>query len=194
MTQRKKTGERRKEIVAAAVKIIDVQGIHALTLQSIATELGTSDVAILRHFRSKEEIVEALAQKVFFTTVVDELGDPSSSLNSKLELLIRRQFSEFEAWPESTSVLFHDEIFREYPAIQEWFIVRRNERHRKLAELVRAEQKAGKANPELDADIFATILMGAMRMVIMEWRDSGRKGSLVDKEAPLTSALALITR
>ncbi|OPY34490.1 MAG: division inhibitor protein [Methanomassiliicoccales archaeon PtaU1.Bin124] len=190
MAQRKKSGERQKEIILAAVKIIDKDGIHALTLQSIANELGISDVALLRHFRSKEEIVEALAQKVFFTTVITEDPSTNHDLEASIESLFRRQFSEFEAWPEATSIFFHEEIFREYPSVREWFLVRRTERHRRLVRMVKAGQTAGKVRNDLDADIFATVLMGSMRMAVMEWRESGRNGSLVEKAAPMADMMA----
>ena len=190
MAPRKKTLERRKEIVQAAVHIIDTEGIHALTLQSIAGQLGVSDVALLRHFRSKEEIVETLAQKVFFSTVVPEMFDPNAPLVDNLESLLDHQFAEFEAWPESTSVLFGEEILREYPAVREWFLVRRKERHNKLVHMVNTGKAAGVIWQDLDADAFATAFMGAMRMAVMDWRDGGRTSSLRSQALPLAVLLA----
>lgn len=177
------------EIVLQAVRIIDSQGIHALTLQSIANGLGLSDVALLRHFRSKEEIVEALAQKVFFETVVSERFDLNLPLKTNLGSLMDAQFASFEAWPESTSIIFEEEIFREYPAIKDWFSERRMERHRRLAAMLREAQSKGLASSELSADAFATVFMGAMRMTVMDWREGGRKGSLREKANPLVSLL-----
>lgn len=190
MAPRKKTLERRKEIVQAAVQIIDAEGIRALTLQRIATMLGISDVALLRHFRSKEEIVETLAQKVFFSTVVPEEFDPDEPLHKNLESLLQKQFAEFEAWPEATAVLFGEEILREYPAVREWFLVRRKERHHKLVTMVNTGKAAGVIWQELDADAFAIAFMGAMRMTVMEWRDGGRRSSLCSQAAPLAVLLA----
>lgn len=188
MAPRKKTLERRQEIVQAAVQIIDAEGIQALTLQRIAMKLGISDVALLRHFRSKEEIVETLAQKVFFTTVVPEAFDPKAPLITNLEALLTHQFAEFEAWPESTSVLFGEEIFREYPAVRDWFLVRRKERHNKLVIMINSGKSAGVVWADLDADAFATSFMGAMRMAVMDWRDGGRSSPL----RPQAHALAVI--
>lgn len=190
MSQRKKSEERRKEIVLAAVQIIDTDGIHALTLQRIADRLEVSDVALLRHFRSKEEIVETLAQTVFFTTVVTEQFDASMSLRDNLEDLLRKQFAAFEAWPESTAILFQEEIFREYPAIREWFVTRRTERHRKLARMIRLAQDSGLIKKDIDAEVFASVFMGAMRMGVMEWREGGRSASLVAKAEPIMAFLA----
>jgi len=190
MAPRKKTLERRKEIVLEAVKIIDSEGIKALTLQRIASGLGISDVALLRHFNSKEEIVETLAQKVFFSTVVPEEFDPEASLVSNLDALLERQFTEFEAWPEATSVLFGEEILREYPAVRDWFLVRRRERHNKLVNMINSGKAAGLIWSDLDVDAFATSFMGALRMVVMDWRDEGRATSLRSKAHPLAVIMA----
>lgn len=176
----------------AAVEIIDTEGIHALTLQRIADMLKISDVALLRHFRSKEEIVETLAQRVFFSTVVEEEFDTSSSLRDNLEGLMKRQFSAFEAWPGSTAILFQEEIFREYPAIREWFIARRTERHRKLMQMIRVAQRSKMANEDIDAEVFASVFMGSMRMSVMEWREGGRSSSLVAKAEPIMALLAMV--
>lgn len=52
------------EIADAALKIIEERGIAALTTASLAEELGVSSGAPFRHFASREEILEAAAQRV----------------------------------------------------------------------------------------------------------------------------------
>jgi len=52
------------EIADAALKIIGERGIASLTTASLAEELGVSSGAPFRHFSSREEILEAAAQRV----------------------------------------------------------------------------------------------------------------------------------
>ena len=52
------------EIADAALKIIGARGISALTTASLAQELGVSSGAPFRHFDSRDEILEAAAQRV----------------------------------------------------------------------------------------------------------------------------------
>ncbi len=50
-------GNLKEELLKEAVKIIQAKGVDAVTLQVLATELGTSRSAIYRHFRSKNELM-----------------------------------------------------------------------------------------------------------------------------------------
>jgi AcrR family transcriptional regulator len=50
----------RERILAAARKAFDRRGIDRLSLRAIAAEVGITPMAIYRHFRSKEALVEAL--------------------------------------------------------------------------------------------------------------------------------------
>ncbi len=52
------------EIADAALKIIGDRGIAALTTASLTQELGVSSGAPFRHFASRDEILEAAAQRV----------------------------------------------------------------------------------------------------------------------------------
>lgn len=191
---RKGSRERQKQIVDASLGIVDKEGIHGLTLRKIGSAIGISDAALLRHFRSKEEIVEAMAQKVFFESVVNEEGPASDDVREVLSSLLERQFEVFDSLPRSTAVLFQEDIFREYPEIREWFIKRRHERQEKISALVRKGQKLGQIERSVDPEAFALIFTGAMRMTVMEWRDSGYAWKLRDRAEPLLAILLNVSR
>jgi AcrR family transcriptional regulator len=55
---------KRAEIADAALRIIETRGITALTTSALAAELGVSSGAPFRHFASREEILEAVVQRV----------------------------------------------------------------------------------------------------------------------------------
>ncbi|MCE5295561.1 MAG: TetR/AcrR family transcriptional regulator [Euryarchaeota archaeon] len=193
-TERKGSLERQNQIIEAALDIIDKEGIHSLTLKSIGSAIGISDAALLRHFRSKEEIVEATAQRVFFECVVPEETTRSDDVGTILSQLIRNQFEKFDSFPQSTAVLFQEDIFREYPEIRAWFIERRNDRKERISGLIRKRTDLGQIDRSVDPDVFATIFMGAMRMEVMEWRDSGYSWSLRSRADPLLEQLLGILR
>ena len=72
MIQRHKTTAVRKDqIVNAAKKLIIKRGSENLTIRAIAHEVGLSDGALYRHFKSKRDILYLLAD----TIEVDLLGD-----------------------------------------------------------------------------------------------------------------------
>ena len=72
MIQRHKTTAVRKDqIVSAAKKLIIKHGSENLTIRAIAHEVGLSEGALYRHFKSKRDILSLLAD----TIETDLLGD-----------------------------------------------------------------------------------------------------------------------
>ncbi len=53
-----------ERIVAAAGELIDAEGLAALSTRRLAAELGVSGPSLYNHFRTKDEIVEAVADAV----------------------------------------------------------------------------------------------------------------------------------
>ena len=61
---RKSTMVRKKQIMDAARKLIMRSGSEHVTIKNMAKEVGISDSAIYRHFKSKTEILSFLADSV----------------------------------------------------------------------------------------------------------------------------------
>lgn len=59
-------GDLREAVLARAAEIIGEQGIEALSLRAIARDLGVSHGAPNRHFRSKAELLAALATEAWY--------------------------------------------------------------------------------------------------------------------------------
>jgi TetR/AcrR family fatty acid metabolism transcriptional regulator len=55
--------ERRDEIIAASMRIIEKKGIHNLTTKNIAKEVGFTEPGIYRHFKSKQEILGEILRR-----------------------------------------------------------------------------------------------------------------------------------
>ena len=63
-TTRKPSGDRRLEIADAALRVIAAEGLGRFTALALAREVGLTDGGLFRHFRSKEEIVDAAIDRV----------------------------------------------------------------------------------------------------------------------------------
>ncbi|MER7904077.1 TetR/AcrR family transcriptional regulator C-terminal domain-containing protein [[Kitasatospora] papulosa] len=55
----------REHIVRTAIELVDAEGLAALSMRRIATEFGTSTMALYRHVPSKGELVRLMAEAVF---------------------------------------------------------------------------------------------------------------------------------
>lgn len=191
--ERKNTKIRRGEALSLAMKIIHEEGIHSLTLRRVAEGLGISEAALFRHFKDKEEMIDLLASTVFDHYVVRE-PNGHADVEAGLLRLMTDQFSSFQRTPEATSVLFQEEIFREYPAVKARFDKRRHQRADRIARVVRDAQAKHQVANAVDPDVFALIYMGAMRTAVLEWRSEGCTSDLVSKAGTLHSHLIRILR
>jgi AcrR family transcriptional regulator len=153
-------GNLRAELLDAAVKAVDENGVDGLSLRALAREAGVSHAAPARHFPDREALLDALAIYGFeqLTAELDAAADaPGASFEARLEL-VAQTYIEFSI--KHGSLL--DLMYRTKHQEGKDEIVAAGERsfERPIA-LIAASQEAGEivpGDPELIASIaFATI-------------------------------------
>jgi TetR/AcrR family transcriptional regulator, tetracycline repressor protein len=81
----------KRAVVDRALKLADADGLDALTIRKLAQDLGVTPMALYWHFRSKEDLLEGVAERVW--SEIDVHVDPSvpwwTQLQGGLESLIR---------------------------------------------------------------------------------------------------------
>ena len=58
-------GDLRRALLEAALRTIQKQGVHALTLRAVGDDLGVSRTALYRHFADKSALLAAVAREGF---------------------------------------------------------------------------------------------------------------------------------
>ncbi len=84
MDKRQSSETRRRQIVDAALAIIDEQGVHRLTSMEIAHRVGIADPTVFRHFANKEAIVTAAIdhfEELLFENFPPDDADPLERLH-----------------------------------------------------------------------------------------------------------------
>jgi AcrR family transcriptional regulator len=87
----------RERILGAAERIVGSEGLSKLTMRRIGTELGVDPTAIYRHYRNKQAMLDALAERAFATG--PEL-DPSQSWRDQMRGLVAHAFARYRAHPD----------------------------------------------------------------------------------------------
>jgi AcrR family transcriptional regulator len=87
----------RRVILEAAERIVGTEGLRALTMRRIGTELGVDPTAVYRHFRNKEELLTCLAERLFST---EPEVDLTLSWQDQLRVHIRHAFDRYRAHPD----------------------------------------------------------------------------------------------
>jgi TetR/AcrR family tetracycline transcriptional repressor len=94
-------------VVDRALQLADADGLEALTIRKLATDLGVTPMALYWHFRSKDELLEGLAERVWgeIDLSVDSAAPWPAQLRGLLESLLR----VLRAHPAASALLMHSE-------------------------------------------------------------------------------------
>jgi TetR/AcrR family transcriptional regulator, tetracycline repressor protein len=65
----------KRAVVERALKMADADGLDALTIRKLAQDLGVTPMALYWHFRSKDDLLEGMAEQVW--DEIDVSVDPS---------------------------------------------------------------------------------------------------------------------
>ncbi len=189
-TPRKSSRERRKEILCSTLEILHQEGIQSLTLWKIGEKVGISEAAIFRHFGGKEEIMDTLASVVFDRSTVDTSLVNEMSRKEAILHFLRERVRCFKENPLITSLLFREDVFEAYPEIKARFTAFRGEVLGFLVNQVQEGISRGELDQELDPKTVALIVMGSLRSMVMDWRESGFDWDLDDAEVRMERHLS----
>jgi AcrR family transcriptional regulator len=65
----------KETLISTALDLVDAEGLDALTTRRLAQHHGVTPMALYRHFRDKEEILDAVAERLLAQIVLPEPDD-----------------------------------------------------------------------------------------------------------------------
>jgi AcrR family transcriptional regulator len=75
--RRQKEQLTRERIVAEAMRLLDEEGMEALSMRNLGQRLGAGATSLYRHVASKDELIELVADEVYGEVEVPEVSDPA---------------------------------------------------------------------------------------------------------------------
>lgn len=190
--------DRQIEIMEAASNRISKFGIQNLTIKTLAEDIGLSEPALYRHFKSKNEILLSLLE-YFKSEMKNRIHNITFKSNEteadKLRAIFKSQLQTFTNKPAIVSVIFAESIFHfddnlsnKVSEIMEMMqeFVKRN---------IEEGQKNGTYNTLVGSSTLTTIITGGMRMTVLKWKLSNHKSNLVkDGKTVLDGILKMIEK
>ena len=162
-------GGLRQALLTRAAEVIGTEGIEALTLRGLARDLGVSHSAPNRHFRSKADLLAALAidgyaaLAEFCRLDMDEAGDdPHVRLNTMCRAFLRWALEH----PVQFRAMTHPDI-ELFAAPSDWDVV--DDMHRNALEAVKEAQRNGfhhQAPTNLVALLVEAVPFGAAMLLL----------------------------
>ncbi|MBB5221875.1 AcrR family transcriptional regulator [Amaricoccus macauensis] len=187
MALRRTAEERRSEIVSAALRLADALGPDRLTTEVIAAEVGVSQPAIFRHFRTKQAIWLAVADNVAdrMTAAWDDVLDRPSGPVERIGELVSAQLRLIEATPAIPAILFSRELHVENEGLRARFLELVGRFHQTIAGEVRRAQGEGEMTGDIDPNDIAFLLIGLVQGLALRWSLSRRRFGLEAEGARL---------
>ena len=102
----------RRAVVDQAMQLADGAGLDALTIRKLTQELGVTPMALYWHFRSKDELLDGLAERVWSEIDVDV--DPGAPWPDQLRGLLESLLQVLRAHPAAPALLLHKETQNEF--------------------------------------------------------------------------------
>jgi AcrR family transcriptional regulator len=90
-----------------ALKLADADGLEALTIRKLAQDLGVTPMALYWHFRSKEDLLEGVAEQIW--SEIDVPVDPSVPWPVQLQKGLESLIGVLRAHPAAPQLLLEHE-------------------------------------------------------------------------------------
>jgi TetR/AcrR family tetracycline transcriptional repressor len=97
----------KRTVTENALKLADADGLDALTIRKLAQHLGVTPMALYWHFRSKEELLEGVAEQVW--AEIDVNVDPDAPWWAQLQGLLESLVSVLRAHPAAPQLVLEHE-------------------------------------------------------------------------------------
>jgi AcrR family transcriptional regulator len=166
----------------AATNRIDKYGIQELTIKNLSADLGLSEAALYRHFKSKNEIMLGILD-YFMLEMKDRVAEIAQKTNRNASELLKEifesQLKTFAKKPAIVSVIFSEGIFQFNKELMEKVSGMMSMMQKEIESIVKRGQADGSFRDFAGPSIISTIVMGSMRLAVMKWKVFGHQSDLV---------------
>jgi TetR/AcrR family fatty acid metabolism transcriptional regulator len=160
--------EKRRLLLAAAVRVFARKGFHTCRVGDIAEEAGVAHGLLYHYFDSKDAVLETIFRETW-TDLLRVLRDIETSGNPAREQLRHVAATVLRTWrhdPDLVRVLVREvargpQLQREVEEIAEAFAA--------IARIVVQGQKRGELRADLDARLASVIFYGALEEILTGW-------------------------
>jgi TetR/AcrR family transcriptional regulator, tetracycline repressor protein len=94
-------------VVERGLALADAEGLEAVTIRRLAADLGVTPMALYWHFRSKDELLDGLAERVWREIDVDV--DPDAGWLAQLRGLLESLIRVLRSHPSASQLLVSGE-------------------------------------------------------------------------------------
>jgi len=186
--KRENTDVRQQQIIKAAGTLIFKYGSEHLTVKRIAAEVGISEAAIYRHFKSKKSILSLLVTHIEETLLHDismEISDNKPVTLDSIERIIRNHFSMISLRKGISFQVIAEIISLGDRKLNKQASVTIDKYISRLKELITIGVRDGAIRQDVDLEASATLLFTLIQGLVNIWALNESSFNLLDKYTSL---------
>ena len=178
---------RQKQVIDAARKLIIKYGSEHVTVKRIAKEVGFSESAIYRHFKSKRDILSLLADNIE-DNLLEDITKTTAEGRTSLEILdtvLRNHLSAIEQRNGISFLVIAEIISLGDKKLNTKITGTLNKYISRLKDLLAEGIRAGEVREDIDLEAAATVLFGIIQGLVNIWALSNYSFNPQDRYVPL---------
>ena len=180
-TQKLETEVRQRQIAQAALSLVASHGLKGLTIAGIAGHIGLVPSAIYRHFKNKNQVIDAILDLVrerLLGNVQTVTQEPENILD-RLKRLLMLHIQLIQENRGILRVAFSEEIMSGPPDRKGKVYAMIRAYLQEVAEIVRQGQEAGEIRKDLEPNTAAVAFLGLIQPAAILWQLSGGEFELM---------------
>jgi AcrR family transcriptional regulator len=181
--KRRSTAIRKQQIIDAARKLIIKKGSEHLTVRAMAKEVGLTEAAIYRHFRSKREILSFLMNHIMDTMLhdVERSANENSPSLETIDQVLRLHLSEIEQRKGMSFQIIAEIISLGDKKLNKDVYEKLNIYIDRIKHLLSEGVRSGSVKDDIDLGASALLLFGMIQGLANIWALSGYSFDLSEK-------------
>jgi AcrR family transcriptional regulator len=185
--ERRDTQVRRRQIISAARKLIVKYGSEHVTVRRMAKEIGVSEGAIYRHFKSKRDVLSFLVDDIENTLIADidknyvagvsALETLERVISDHMSSIAQRKGMSFQVIAEIISLGDKRLNKKVYDVINKYI--------GRIRDILSEGVKTGAIRQDIDLDATATLFFGMTQGLVNVWALSNYSFNLEQRYASI---------
>jgi TetR/AcrR family transcriptional regulator, fatty acid metabolism regulator protein len=169
-TRAKKSSDKRRLILDAAVKVFSRQGFHACRVSDIADEAGVAYGLVYHYFASKDEVLDTLFLERWnvMLDTIREVDAQTIPVREKLGAIASFIVDSYRHDPDLMKVIIV-EVTRAANSFGQTHLAQIREAYDLIAQIVVKAQVEGSFKDDIDAGFAAMAFYGAIEQMLTGW-------------------------
>ncbi|MEI6056783.1 MAG: helix-turn-helix domain-containing protein [Lentisphaerota bacterium] len=163
--------ERQIEILTASIRLAAKNGVHALTIKNISSEIGVTEAALYRHFQSKRDIMLGIIELFDKSTEKDfeSLSYFNASPLAEIKNIIIKRIEQFEKFPEIAYIMLCFDIFMHDDELRIAAVGTIHKHKEAITSLILKGQNSGEIRKNSEPKELFRIVLGSFRLLLTQW-------------------------